>query len=240
MRLNPVTKFKKYRMLRNSNLIFLGCNYSNKKVKVHFDALKEKWEKEWPVRVVLIDKEKAKGTRDLWNEINQKIENASLAIFDVSAFRPNVVLELGYALAIKDEESIVITFDERKKGKEGKKPEWLLSDISHRHRVTYKELTYLDQQLEAHLSKVPSKERFEELKHFFSQDHSTAAEKYIAASLQVLKKLRDEGNKSDQQIGKLIQGQSLRIKTLLSALKKHKLAKRTQGPNGRWYLLDNE
>jgi hypothetical protein len=34
--------------------------------------------------------------------MRDEITKSAQAIFDVSAFRPNVVLELGYALAIKD------------------------------------------------------------------------------------------------------------------------------------------
>ena len=104
-----------------TNVIFLGCNYSNKKIKTHFDILKVNLERDYPVKAVLIDREKKKGARDIWQEIQTGIEESSLAIFDVSAFRPNVVLELGYALAVKDRENILVCFDERKQRGAGQK-----------------------------------------------------------------------------------------------------------------------
>ncbi|MGA2450258.1 MAG: hypothetical protein ABTD50_16410 [Polyangiaceae bacterium] len=117
-------------MATSTYKVFLGCNYSNQKVKAHFNMLKEKLEKDWPVHVCIIDKEPGKGARDLWSEIRRGIDECALAVFDVSGFRPNVVLELGYSLAVKDEEVILICFDERKPRKGGK-PSWLLSDVGH-------------------------------------------------------------------------------------------------------------
>jgi len=230
---------KWFRTFSKTNVIFLGCNYSNKKVKGHFDALKTKWEREWPVRVVLIDKEKAKGSRDLWREISEAIQSASLVIFDVSAFRPNVVLELGFALALKHEEDIIISFDERKKKKAGKKPEWLLSDISHRNRINYKSLSQLDKYLEENLTKVPAIKHFMELKAT-AEDETSIPEKYADVALKALHTLRDSDNvtMSDDQLASLTKGTNVRIETLKRILKKHKLAKRYQGPNGRWYLVD--
>lgn len=223
-------------MATSTNVIFLGCNYSNKKVKGHFEALKVQWESEWPVRVNLIDKQRAKGSRDLWKEIREAIQVSALAIFDVSAFRPNVVLELGYALALKDEEAILVSFDERR-ARGGKKPEWTLSDIGHLNRHTYKTLQQLDQKLVDNLEKVPAIARFRALQASAKQD-TNAADKYGAAALDVLHGIRDKKTLSDQQFEAITRGTAIRVKTLKAMLKKHKLAKRTQGPNGRWSLVE--
>ena len=216
------------------NKIFLGCNYSNKKVKKHFDGTKLRIEKNWPIRVVLIDREKAKGAKDLWKEITTAISDCSLAIFDVSGFRPNVILELGYALATKDVDNILITFDERK-SRGGKKPEWLLSDIAHLNQIRYKELGALERKIEEQLDRVPIVARF---KAFMTeaQGVSTSHAKYCEIGLKILQMMRDKGTISDQQIISAARGSAIRVATLNTMLKKHKLATRARGPNGRWKL----
>jgi hypothetical protein len=222
-------------MATKTNTIFLGCNYSNKKVKRHFEVLKSQWESEWPVRVILIDKEESKGARDLWAEIRNHIEVYYLAILDVSAFRPNVVLELGYALAVKDQEAILVSFDARKLG--GRQPQWLLSDIPHLHRHAYKTLEQLDQKLSENLEKVPAIDRFKELSAAAEQE-TDAPDKYVSAALSVLHALR-KGSLSGEQLRRIPQGSAIRVDTLTRLLKEHKLARRSRGRNGRWSLVED-
>jgi hypothetical protein len=50
----------------SANLIFLACNFQNKRVKHHFDWLKKKWENFLPVRVYLSDSVEGGGARDIW------------------------------------------------------------------------------------------------------------------------------------------------------------------------------
>lgn len=219
---------------RKRNLIFLGCNYSNKKVKKHFENLKKTLESRFPVSVVLIDKEKAKGARDLWMEIKESITESALAIFDVSAFRPNVVLELGYALAEGDYEKVLITFDERQP-RGGKKPEWMLSDISHLNRIPYKTLGQMDQKIEENLSKVPSVASYRSLCGE-AQKCTTAPDKYSQAALTVLKVLRDHGPLTDTQVDDLCKGTSVRRDTLKRLLRDHRLAD-TRPDDGQWSLV---
>lgn len=223
-------------MTTSIDKIFLGCNYSNKKVKRHFDLLKQKLESEWPLQVVLIDRERGKGARDIWREITTAVDDCALGFFDVSGFRPNVVLELGYALALKDPEFIIISFDERKY-RGGKKPEWLLSDITHLNQIRYKELGQLDTKIEEQLGKVPIIERFKNFKAAI-EDDAMAHEKYCAVALKILKMLRDRSSVTDQQIVSAARGTSIRIETLKTHLKRHKLAVRQRGPNGRWKLAN--
>lgn len=221
--------------MTKKNLIFLACNYSNKKVKSHFNKIKSKLEKAWPIRVVLIDKERGKGSRDIWKEIQQAIDDSALSIFDVSAFRPNVVLELGYALSIKDPENILITYDERKPRNQKSSP-WLLSDIGHLHQSRYKTLEQLDKKINENLSKVPSIQEFKEFSA--AANKTNAGKKYIAQGKNVLLNLRDSGMHSDQKIEGLIKGSGLDSRRLMGLLKKHKLAHRHRGSNGRWYLSE--
>lgn len=222
-------------MASKTNVIFLGCNYSNKKVKSHFDSLKKDWEAKYPVKVVLIDKERGKGARDIWQEIQRRIKDASLAIFDVSAFRPNVVLELGYALAVKEEEQIVITFDERGSRKSPKK--WEMSDIGHLHQVRYKLMAKLNEKLDENLDKVDAIANY---KSFCKacEDQTDSPQKYKEAGLLILHALRDTGKLTDAQFQSKLKGTSLRAKTLQKLLKDAELVIRGRGPHGRWDLVD--
>jgi hypothetical protein len=219
-------------------MIFLGCNYGNKKVKTHFDNLKRAWESAWPVEVVLIDKEKGKGAADLWRQIKAAIEKCSLAIFDVSAFRPNVVLELGYALAKKSESSIIVAFDSRKPpGK--KKPDWPLTDISQLTQVRYTTLEGLDKKLEEHVNLLP---QMQDLVSFQEAAKSSTAvwKKYNEVGIELLQKMRDRGSISEKQFCQTVKdlGLNVRINTLKALLKKHHLATRSAGANGRWKLAN--
>ena len=63
----------------SANTIFLACNFGNKRVKGHFDALKRFWEANLPVRVYLSDKVLGEGARDLGQDITQTIKEANLA-----------------------------------------------------------------------------------------------------------------------------------------------------------------
>lgn len=48
------------------------------------------------------------GPGDVLHDILEKIKKAEILIFDITGFSPNVMLELGLALAIKDEDKIII------------------------------------------------------------------------------------------------------------------------------------
>lgn len=97
--------------------IFLACNFGNNRVKGHFDGLKQNWEEHLPVSVYISDQVQGGGARDLWQDITQTIKEANLAIFDVTSFRPNVILELGFALAHKQASQIIICRDLTPSGK---------------------------------------------------------------------------------------------------------------------------
>src|SRR3972149_7591438 len=117
------------------NVVFFGCNYNDKKIKGQFNSLKNRIEKDTALSCVLLDKRGGKSANDLWQDIKLHIEDSAACVFDLTGFRPNVVLELGYALSIKAPEQIFITF--RKRKTKGKDPKWLLSDITHLNRHEY-------------------------------------------------------------------------------------------------------
>ncbi|MGE5266355.1 MAG: hypothetical protein ACM3L9_03225 [Deltaproteobacteria bacterium] len=218
--------------MAKANIVFLGCNYNDKRIKTQFDNLKKRIEADTALSCVVIDKRSKKPARDLWHDIKQHIEESSACFFDLTGFRPNVVLELGYALSIKAEEQIFITF--RKRKSKGKAPVWLLSDIGHLNRHEYIGMAELEAFMRDQLGQLP----FSESGNAFHQDcHSTnAAEKYQNYGLRVLQAIRDKGPQSEQQIQRILVGSACRLKRMVTLLKKHKLIKRPPGPNGKYAI----
>lgn len=215
-----------------ANLIFLGCNYNDQKIKAQFDNLKKRIEKDTPLSCVIIDKRGGKSARDLWKDIKNYIEQASACIFDLTGFRPNVVLELGYALSVKQEEQVFITF--RKRKKEGKTPKWMLTDISHLQRHDYIQIRDLEKHIRKQLNLLPYQIHYDE----FSRNckNTKAEEKYRQNGLIILQKIRDDGPKSKTQIKKIIEGTACRYNKMLELLTSVKLVKRIQGRNDKYKI----
>jgi hypothetical protein len=221
-----------------TNQIFFACNYSNKKVKGHFNSLKTKLENEYPVRVVLIDKQRHKGAQDLWVEIEDAIRESCLIIFDVTGYRPNVILELGYTLAITYWERIMIVVDARKPRGGSGDSKWLLSDIGHLNRKPYKTVGQLDDYIYDNLIKVPAIERFQALSKA-ANANTSIPDKYTSVALSVLKELRSSKTLRDTDIERIIAGTNVHFNRLKSLLTEHKLAKRAAG-KGAWMLIEKE
>lgn len=215
-----------------ANLIFLGCNYNDKKIKAQFDNLKKRIEKDTPLLCVVIDKRGGKSARDLWKDIKNYIEEASACIFDLTGFRPNVVLELGYALSVKEEEQIFITF--RKRKSKGKIPKWLLSDISHLQRHEYIQISELEKHIRHQLGLLSYSKKFD---GFLKKCKNTnAEEKYQQSGLRIIQKIRDDGPKSETQIKQIIAGTACRYKKIEQLLKSENLIIRPQGRNGKYRI----
>ena len=94
--------------------VFLGCNYNDNRIKGKFDLIKARLEDRFPIDCVIIDKRPNRAARDIWKDIRAEIRSCGLCFFDVTAFRPNVILELGFALAEKEESQLFITWRKRK------------------------------------------------------------------------------------------------------------------------------
>ena len=218
--------------MAKSNIVFLGCNYNDKRIKAQFDNLKKRIEADTALQCIVIDKRSKKPARDLWQDIKQHIEEAAACFFDLTGFRPNVVLELGYALSIKAEDQIFITF--RKRKTKGKAPVWLLSDIGHLNRHEYISMTELEDFMREQLAQLPFAESLKE----YQQDceATNAAEKYQKHGLLVLQAIRDKGPQSEQQIQRILAGSACRQKRMVALLKKRKLIKRPPGPNGKYAI----
>jgi hypothetical protein len=212
-------------MIERSNVIFLGCNYNDKKIKSQFDNLKKRIESSTPLSCVIVDKRKGVAAKDIWKDIKTLIEQSSACVFDVTAFRPNVVLELGYALSIKAEEQLFITFRNRKT--KGKIPQWLLSDISHLNRKNYVHIDDLERHIRAQLAIVPYMTRFND---FLDRCKGTSVpERYRAKGLEIIQSIRDGGAKSDAQVKQIMAGTACRFPKMKQLLIRTKLLVRGKG-----------
>jgi hypothetical protein len=216
--------------------VFFGCNYNDKRIKSQFDLLKGRLEERHPIDCVVIDKRAGKSARDLWKDIRAEIQLAGVLFFDVTAFRPNVVLELGYGLALKEESQLYITFRNRKSS--GRLPQWLLSDITHLNRFEYTTVAQLDEFVEEQLNQSAWLKR---MSHYYAACHeeTNAPEKYKEQGLKVLHALRDDGHKTADQIKTIVQGSAVRREALTRLLTDAKLVKRTPGQPGRFYLRED-
>ena len=215
------------------NTVFLGFNYNDKSIKTQFDKIRQKVQADTPIQCVIIDKRANKAAKDLWVDIQNEIANAALCVFDVSAFRPNVVLELGLALALKNNDQILLTFRTRKSS--SKPPTWLLSDISHLQRYHYGMISQLESQVRQQIESSPYMKCLKDFRDRCTSQ-TAAPDKYVTNGLTVLKAIRDEGSKTDAQIKGLLQGSACRPTKMLQMLKATGLLHRQKGPYGRYYI----
>jgi hypothetical protein len=218
--------------MATSNVIFLGCNYNDKKIKTQFDSLKRRIEADTPLACIIVDKRSGKSARDLWRDIRTHIEESSACVFDLTGFRPNVVLELGYALSIKSEDQIFITF--RKRRSKGTTPLWTLSDIGHLQRHEYINIPELETFVRQQLDILPYSRSYAA----FSKDCeiTNAADKYRQNGHKILQALRDEGTKSPEQIQAIMAGSACRLTRMISLLKRNGLISRPRGRHGKYSI----
>jgi nucleoside 2-deoxyribosyltransferase len=218
-----------------SNMVFMGCNYNDKKIKKQFDNLKKRLESTLPLSCVIIDKRKSKAAKDIWKEIKNHIEKSAACVFDVTGFRPNVVLELGYALSLKSEEQIFITF--RKRKSKGQDPKYLLSDIGHLNYQPYINIKELEKHIKEQLKNIPYSKEY----YAFVRDcnNTNAKDKYEQCGFNILQAIRDNGSRSNQQIRQIMRGTSCHYSKMISLLRKHSLIKAGKGRNGKITIPEN-
>lgn len=223
----------------SANTIFIGCNFGNSRVKGHFDALKRRWEANLPIRVYLSDRVCGEGARDLWHDITLTIRESNLSVFDVTSFRPNVVLELGFALANKQHRQIVICRDLTPGGRTRPvQRKWLLSDIGHLNRNDYKSFASLDKILLQHVERMAPVRRFYRLVDEIERKEAREARAYIAEALDCLIELRDRGPMSRREFNLRLRSRDIDAKKMGDLLIRYDLAKPTSGKKGTWMLID--
>ncbi len=223
----------------SASTIFLGCNFGNKRVKDHFDSLKQNWENIFPVRVYLSDQVSGGGARDLWQDITQTIKKANLAIFDVTSFRPNVVLELGFALAHKEARQIIICRDLTPSGKKStKKRKWLLTDIPHLNRIEYRTFDTLDKELLQHVEKMAPVKKFYRFMKEIERSKDLPARSYITEALGVLIALLNNEPIDRCEFRSRLKNCGINTQILEDLLIHFELAKPEPGRNGSWLFID--
>lgn len=201
--------------MRMENTIFIGCNYSEKSIKAQFDKLKISIENKYPIKLVIFDRRISRNARDIWEDIKSEIDDAKYAYFDLTGFRPNVVLELGYALAVKKESEIVITHRVRKT--RGESPKWMLSDIGHLLRIEYKSLTDLEKSIETEIGKIPFMKKISAYNSTCKK--TSVPQKNFDSGMTILKSIRDNDSITEAKAADLLKGTNLKSKSVLSNLK---------------------
>jgi hypothetical protein len=218
--------------------VFFACNYTDKRIKSRFDKLKKNLEQRYPIECILIDKS-SRGASDFWRDIKREVKLCDLQFFDVTGFRPNVVLELGYALSEwqQPEGHIFISWSKRKVKKTT--PRWLLTDIGHLQRKEYAAGPDLDRFVEDTLQESEFFERLERFNELCRVKTSpTACPKYQQKGIDVMKKLRGNGaSLRTTEIRQMAKGTAIRAETLIDFLKEANLVKRELGRYGQYYLL---
>lgn len=226
--------------MESQRKIFFGCNYNDKRIKSRFDQLKVRLENQYPLDCVIIDKQKKRPAKDIWREIREEIAASTMLVFDVSGFRPNVIIELGYAMAQKNEEQILVTLDERKKLRK-RKPKWLLSDIPHLYVKNYKLARDLDKYVKQQIKRLPYIIKMNEFRMSCrrkSKKTSSSAPLYKCGN-KIMRVIRDEGFKSHQQLKNLAERENCRLGTVLALLKRSRLIKK-RGGKGQIYVLRDD
>ena len=185
---------------------------------------------------IVVDKRHGKPARDLWRDIKAHIENSAACIFDLTGFRPNVVLELGYALSIKAEDQIFITFRTRKS--RGQAPKWILSDIAHLQRFEYVQISALESHVRDQLRQIAYYQGYE---RFLNEcERTSIPDQYKASGLKILQSLRDDGPKSQQQLKVLISGAGCHFSKMSGLLKTTKIATRGRGTHGKFSIPQHD
>jgi hypothetical protein len=218
--------------MATSNIVFFGCNYSDRKIKSQFDSLKKRIEADTPLACIVVDKRSGKSARDLWRDIRAHIEESAACVFDLTGFRPNVVLELGYALSIKSEDQLFITF--RKRRSKGATPTWTLSDIGHLQRHEYIDVPELESFVRQQLDLIPFSRNYAQ----FMKDceNTNAVDKYRQNGKAILQAIRDDGSKSQQQIQSIMAGSACRLQKMVQLLRWNGLLYRPRGRGSRFAI----
>jgi len=216
------------------NRVFFGCNYNDRRIKGQFDQLKVTLEREYPLDCIIVDKVASQPARDFWQAIVDGVEGAAACFFDVTAFRSNVVLELGYALAArKGDDEVFITWCNRKK-KGGKDPAWALSDITHLRRHEYKNVAQLRTAVEGQLATIPF---MKDIANFREVCKGTSdPDNYYDRGLAIMREMRDHGQLTKTSIDQLLHGSPCNRDILLRCLQDSGLVRRNRGRFGRYYL----
>ncbi|MBN1473228.1 MAG: hypothetical protein JW914_01305 [Syntrophaceae bacterium] len=164
---------------------------------------------------------------------------SSLVICDVTSFRPNVILELGFALANKKAKEILICRDLTPDGKKRVRQRWLLSDISHLHRIEYKTFNILDEHILKYVMAMRPIKNFNRFIAFMKRQKKLSEKAYITEALEVLREIRDSGPIPRREFKSRLDNRDVDAKILGNLLKRFELARPEPSKDGCWWLFDN-
>lgn len=135
-------------MAKNSyiipNQIFVGLPWKN--VRRRYEQIIHKLENKYPLYFAIVGRDDGQNAEDLLNIIKQRIDSSSFAIFDATGGNANVSLEYGYAEGKDIERAIFLS--EHKAAAKNSAVSPIISDLTGRRRVQYKNEKKLKIQLD--------------------------------------------------------------------------------------------
>ena len=138
------------------NQVFVGLPWRN--VRPRYESCIDNLEKKYPLHFTIVGRKDAQDAEDLLEVIKTRIDTSSYGIFDATGGNANVSLEYGYAEAIDLPRAIYLSTHKAASSSKGSA---IISDLSGKRRIEYKNETSLKVQLESLCRNHDYTKRFE-------------------------------------------------------------------------------
>jgi len=125
------------------NQVFVGLPWRN--VRPRYESCIDKLERRYPLHFTIVGRKDAQEAEDLLQVIKIRIDSSSYGIFDATGGNANVSLEYGYAEAIDLPRAIYLSTHKAASNAKGGA---IISDLSGKRRIEYKNEGSLAKQLE--------------------------------------------------------------------------------------------
>jgi hypothetical protein len=178
------------------NQVFVGLPWRN--VRPRYESCIDKLEKKYPLHFTIVGRKDAQDAEDLLEVIKTRIDTSSYGIFDATGGNANVSLEYGYAEAIDLPRAIYLSTHKAASSAKGSA---IISDLSGKRRIEYKNERSLSTQLESLCRNHDYTKRFET---FLNRRRLRGAEKRVRRSL-ALKQVHYLDGKTEVRRADLVQ-----------------------------------
>lgn len=138
------------------NQVFVGLPWRN--VRPRYESCIDKLERKYPLHFTIVGRKDAQDAEDLLEVIKTRIDTSSYGIFDATGGNANVSLEYGYAEAIDLPRAIYLSTHKAASSAKGSA---IISDLSGKRRIEYKNERSLSTQLESLCRNHDYTKRFE-------------------------------------------------------------------------------
>lgn len=139
------------------NQVFVGCPWSVTLPK--YEKVIDKLKSKYPLYFAIVGREGHREAKDLLNEIKERIDSSSYALFDATSGNPNVSLEFGYAEARGLRRAIYLSTHKASNRADRDSP--IITDLASKARNNYKRVSGLQDLLEEFCRQHDYTKRFE-------------------------------------------------------------------------------